>query len=285
MDDRANSIYGGVFNEEVCVQFLTMCEKHLLSAFGELFTECKSKENWQSVLAECLGQVDTFGEPYFQTEVAKFLAINADGEELFRSSFIIFLKCMYNRPGGPCMHIRLTVPPFAFFMRTFLSEASIHPFVTTGEFFEPTRSPVDKKSTAVDVLRASLRHCTKEYVIAQEAHSDAPAPVGDAPHPWESASNAPQLEAPAPSPTQLSIEEQRSTCDPPSNGSVQSDLAASEKALGDTRLVPPEFKDLDRHLAALPQVKNPDKRSRSESGARSAFQVHLSSELGKRIEK
>ena len=185
------SLYAGIFNEEVCIQFLEVCEKQLMLSLSQLYRDCQAKLDPCAVFQECLDLVHLWGEPVFADHL-HCLSKVADVDDLLRSTFITFVKMMYQRSGSPRLHVRLTVPPLSVYFRHLMIAAAQQPFIRSGAFFEPDRSPLDKKEAMMAIMRACLRECCAEYVIAQEAHEHAAnQPTVPEPDvaPWESVSN------------------------------------------------------------------------------------------------
>lgn len=182
-------LYSGIFNEEICVQFLYICEMQIQNTFKELFDECSNKKNSSEIFKHCLQQVQEWGEPIFLQEHKNFSAFS-DCDDLFRSTFVMFVKSYFNRPGSPKMHIRLTVPPLTFFVRQLILQAVSHPYIISGQFFISNHI-TNKRDCTIEILRKCLKNCVQEYVIAQELHDSFNNNKETTPHvsEWDSASN------------------------------------------------------------------------------------------------
>ena len=269
-DSAFRSLYAGIFQEEVCIQFLGMCDTQIYASFFGVYTQCMKKTNSQDLFVQCLDQVASWGEPIFAEELKCFVSMNNDIDEIFRATFVTFVKMMYVRPGAPRMHIRLTVPPLSFFIRHFIIESSKHLFIRSGAYFDNKCSSLDKKDAVMDILRASLRICNAEYVIAQETHGDATIPTSPTldhepqVSPWESASN-------------VGISDD-------SNQSSKSKISRKLKASDiETKQLPlvPVHTESDRGKAHS-HTSESDKSKANSHASASSFKVRLSSELAKK---
>lgn len=185
-------LYSGIFNDEVCIQFLYMCESQIQETFKDLYSVCSKKVNTIETFGHCLKQVSEWGEPVFAEECLNFSSRFPESEDIFRSTFLSFVKQFFQRQGSPKMHIRLTVPPLSYFIRQLLLEASQHPYILSTQFFTSS-STLNKRDSSIEILRKCLKSCVHEYVIAQELHEADQNTKSNNPMPyvseWDSASN------------------------------------------------------------------------------------------------
>ena len=169
---EVRQFYSGIFNEEICLQFLSICTDIVKRMLQELYSVCKARRDFDSTFRDCLNGMRVWTEDTLVVELNEIMSHFPNFEDAMRSSFIIFVKSFYQRPGCPKLRIRLTSPPCNVFFSKFVSHISDHDVIRSGRFFDPD-NVLMAKDCVMDLIRMSLYECVSDYVIVEELTVDA----------------------------------------------------------------------------------------------------------------
>ena len=227
-------LYSGIFKEEICVHFLNACIKITHIYFDELFRRCEDPVK----IKECLNMIKHWSPSLFNHEFDNIRREIPNIEDMFKSTFIIFVKQFHERPGCPKLQIRMTMPPASSFIQKFVVLMSTSELLCSGDW-NNAACTISLKDVVMDLIREVMHGFIADYVIVQELVPNAPSSAFDDVEACDSASN---VASRPPDPPTLGILQARSMTKkrPPSSvASVPKEKRASEEKANSAHLVRP----------------------------------------------
>lgn len=177
-------LYSGIFKEEICVHFLNACIKITHIYFDELFKRCEDPVK----IRECLGMMKNWSPSLFNHEFDNIRREIPNIEDMFKSTFIIFVKQFHERPGCPKLQIRMTMPPVFSFVQNFAVLMSSSELLCSGDWNNAAHA-ISLKDVVMDVTREVMHGFIADYVIVQELVPNALPSALDDVEACDSASN------------------------------------------------------------------------------------------------
>ena len=156
-------LHSGIFKEEICIHFLNACMKITHICFDELFEKCTD----HTKIKDCLALVCAWPPHLFEKEISNIHKLIPNIEDMFKSTFIIFVKCYHQRPGCPTLQIRMSLPPVAKFLQNFILQLSTSDLIYSG-LWRNTGYIIPHKDICMDICREIMYGFIDEYVIVQE---------------------------------------------------------------------------------------------------------------------
>ena len=128
---------------------------------------CNQRTDFAVKFPSCVSALKLWSDEMLNKEIQSFSESHPQVEDAMKSTFVIFVKLFYQRPGCPKLKIRLSTPPIQVFFKKFTSHIPNHDVIRTGAYFQLSNS-LGAKDCTMDLIRTSLYECISDYVIVEE---------------------------------------------------------------------------------------------------------------------